>query len=71
MSYEDFKKKKENTVLAVSYELSKHLLNCGYHCIDIKPDRTDASKRRTVLIFANENGIKDEIANFVESNKEG
>lgn len=47
---------KDNTVIAMSPEVARHLLKLGYKLLDIRPKREN--RNETVFVFANEGNIK-------------
>ena len=42
-------------------QTAKKLLQQGYTICDLKPDREDPDRKRTIFVFKNEDGILDEI----------
>jgi hypothetical protein len=42
-------------------QAAKKLLQQGYKICDLKPDREDPDKKRTIFVFEYEDGIMDEI----------
>lgn len=40
-----------NTKVIYSAKLARELIKKGFKVVDIKPDRTDVDKKRTVFIF--------------------
>lgn len=64
MSESEFRYKKENTITVHGTKICSHLLQKGYRCVDILPDKRDPDHKRSVLVFELKEGIKEEIFNF-------
>lgn len=56
--------KKAITIFAAN--IARKLIKDNYTLIDIKPDRTDVDKKRTVFVFKNENDIIEKIKKYTE-----
>lgn len=51
---------KEN--ICVFYaSVAKSLLKDGYQIVDLKPDKYDSDKKRTIFVFRNQNGLVERI----------
>lgn len=48
-----------NGIVVISTSIAKELLKKGYQIIDIKPNKFD--RKRTVFVFAKDEGIKEEL----------
>lgn len=46
--------------------VAREFLKMGYTIIDIKPDKFDKSRKRTVFVFKNENGLEEKISVVAE-----
>ena len=46
--------------------VARELLRLGYTIIDIKPDKYDKDKKRTIFVFNNEGGLEKDIFNIAE-----
>lgn len=42
-------------------QVAKKLLQHGYTICDLKPDKEDPDRKRTIFVFKNEDGIMEEI----------
>lgn len=50
----------KKTITIFTAKKARELLKDGrFTLIDIKPDKTDPDRKRSVFIFKNENGIED------------
>ena len=54
------KEEKENIVIFTASK-ARMLLKDGYQIIDIKPDKTDHDKKRSVFVFRNDKGILEKL----------
>lgn len=57
-------KENKECITIFTAELSRKLLKEGYTIVDIKPDKNDPDRKRTLFIFKNEPGLIDRIKNF-------
>ena len=53
--------KEKDTVIIFAAKKSRALLKMGYTLVDIKPDKTDPDRKRSVFVFKNEDGILENI----------
>ena len=53
--------KEKDTVIIFTAKKSRALLKMGYTLVDIKPDKTDPDRKRSVFVFKNEEGILEKI----------
>ena len=53
--------KEKDTVIIFTAKKSRALLKMGYTLVDIKPDKTDPDRKRSVFVFKNEKGILENI----------
>ncbi|MCD8398658.1 MAG: hypothetical protein LUD12_16050 [Lachnospiraceae bacterium] len=54
------KESKDNIIIFTS-KTARKLLRAGYTIIDIKPDKTDPDKKRSVFVFRNDAGLVEKI----------
>lgn len=58
------------TRLVFKVNVARQLLRMGYRIVDLKPNRTKDGKldfTKTIFVFADENGIAEEIEKIVHS----
>lgn len=53
------------TVIVFTSQTARRLLKMGYIIMDIKPDRNDTERKRSVYVFKDEPGLREKIADFV------
>ena len=53
--------KEKDTVIIFTAKKSRALLKMGYTLVDIKPDKTDPDRKRSVFVFKNENGLLEKL----------
>lgn len=46
--------------------IARELLRLGYTIIDIKPDKYDKDKKRTIFVFNNDEGLEKDIYDISE-----
>ena len=46
--------------------IARELLRLGYKIIDIKPDKYDKDKKRTIFVFNNDEGLEKDIYDISE-----
>ena len=46
--------------------IARELLRLGYTIIDIKPDKYDKDKKRTIFVFNNDEGLEKDIYDIAE-----
>lgn len=44
--------------------IARKLLKDGYKLIDIRPDKTDFNKQRSLFVFKNEDGLMNKIKEY-------
>ena len=55
---------KEN-LMVFTADMARQLLRVGYTIVDIKPDKLDATGKRSVFVFKNEDGLQEAISKLV------
>lgn len=55
----------EKTIIIFTSQTARKLLKLGYTIIDIKPDRNDIERKRSVYVFRDEPGLKDIVRDLV------
>ena len=53
--------KEKDTVIIFTAKKARTLLKMGYTLVDIKPDKMDVDRKRSVFVFKNENGLLEKI----------
>lgn len=53
------------TVIVFTSQTARKLLKMGYTIVDIKPDRNDIERKRSVYAFRDEPGLREKIADLV------
>ena len=53
--------KEKDTVIIFTAKKSRDLLKMGYTLVDIKPDKTDPDRKRSVFVFKNEEGLLEKL----------
>ena len=53
--------KGKDTIIIFTAKKSRALLKMGYTLVDIKPDKTDPDRKRSVFVFKNENGLLEKL----------
>ena len=56
------------TVIVFTSQTARKLLKMGYTIVDIKPDKNDTERKRSVYAFKDEPGLRELIADWI-SNK--
>lgn len=59
----------ESDLMVFTPDLARKLLRKGYTICDIKPDRLDPDHKRSIFIFQDEDGIRDDLWNLIEEKK--
>ena len=59
---------KQDTIIIFAAKTARRLIKDGYTIVDIKPDKTDPDKKRSVFIFGLEDGLKEKIQQYKEQN---
>lgn len=59
----------KNDVVVFTPDLARKLLHKGYTIKDIKPDKLDPDHKRSIFIFQDEDGIRDDLWNLIEEKK--
>ena len=59
----------KNDVIVFTPDLARRLLHKGYTIKDIKPDKLDPDHKRSIFIFQDEDGIRDDLWNLIEEKK--
>ena len=59
-------KEYKDTITVFTAELTRKLLKEGYTIVDIKPDKNDPDRKKTLFIFKNENGLTKRIHELKE-----
>lgn len=59
-------KEHKDTITVFTAELTRKLLKEGYTIVDIKPDKNDPDRKKTLFIFKNENGLTKRIYELKE-----
>ena len=49
--------------------IARELLRLGYTIIDIKPDKYDKDKKRTIFVFNNDEGLEKDIYDISEKDR--
>lgn len=49
----------KETKIVYDARIARELLKRGYVVIDIKPDKYDADRKRSIFVFKNENGLEE------------
>lgn len=57
------------TKIVYDARIARELLKHGYHIVDIKPDKYDKDKKRSVFVFKNEEGLESIVFNISEKYK--
>lgn len=60
-------KEYKDTITVFTAELTRKLLKEGYTIVDIKPDKNDPDRKKTLFIFKNENGLTKRIYELKEA----
>lgn len=56
----------KDNLLVFSSEMARQLLKMGYTIVDIKPDKMDEDKKRSIFVFKNENGLRDAMKHLID-----
>ncbi len=56
----------QKNIVIFSANVARRLLKDGFTIVDIKPDKKDDERKRTVFVFKNENNIIDKIREYKE-----
>lgn len=47
-----------------SADIARAMLKRGYQIVDLKPDKLDRERKRSIFIFKNEDGLYESICEF-------
>ena len=64
ITYKTENKECKECITIFTAELARKLLKDGYTVVDIKPDKNDPERKRTLFVFINEPGLIDRIKNL-------
>lgn len=56
---------KKECITIFTAQLARQLLRLGYQIVDVKPDKLDPDKKRSIFVFKNEQGLEDYIRETV------
>ena len=56
----------KDNIVVFSSEMARQLLKMGFRIVDIKPDRLDEDKKRSVFVFKNDNGLKNAMHSLID-----
>lgn len=59
----------ESDLMVFTPDLARKLLRKGYTICDIKPDRLDLDHKRSIFIFKDAEGIRDDLRSLVGDRK--
>lgn len=55
----------KDTVIVYTAACARQLLKLGYTIVDLRPDKKDEDKKRTIFFFKNEEGLEAVIKKMV------